>query len=178
MPYNHDIHYRRSIRLREYDYRSAGTYFVTVCAFQREFLFGEVIDGEIRLNDAGLCVEEWWRQVVTHFYGVDIDQFIIMPNHFHGIVTIVGAGFPRPDACVTGNCPTLGQIVGYFKFQSTKHVNIVRNNPGCPVWQRNYYEHVIRNETDLTNIRQYVVNNPLKWDLDENNPQNAGNNNT
>jgi len=187
MKYNPDIHHRHSIRLREYDYSSGGAYFVTICAYQRECLFGEVVDGEMRLNDCGGIVQEWWKQITTHFFGVTIDQFTIMPNHFHGIVTIVGAGFPRPDSCdgiikgggtsVGGEtpplrCPTLGQIIAYFKYQSTKRINALRDNPGCPVWQRNYYEHVIRNEDDLANIRQYIADNPLKWDLDENNPAN------
>jgi len=188
MPYNPDIHSRHSIRLRKYDYSSGGTYFVTICAFQRECLFGEVIGGEMRLNEVGHVVEEWWASVIKHFDGISIDQYVIMPNHFHGIVAIVGAGFPRPDSCDTAEIhvgetqggvtpplrkPTLGQIVGYFKYQSTKQINALRDNPGCPVWQRNYYEHVVRNEDDLTNIRQYIVNNPLKWDLDENNPANV-----
>jgi REP element-mobilizing transposase RayT len=209
MTYNPDIHHRRSIRLREFDYRNAGAYFVTICAFQRECLFGEVVDGEMRLNGLGVATEACWRAITNHFPNVQLDEFVIMPNHLHGIMDIttsesvgsnVGAkqassaspGFdncgnnvddcnkgeaggsfasPLRDGTVSGS---LGAVIQNFKSVSTRKINKIRNNPGCPVWQRNYYEHVIRNEADLANIRQYIVNNPLKWDLDENNPVNVG----
>jgi len=195
MKYNPDIHHRHSIRLREYDYSGGGAYFVTICAHQRECLFGEVVDGEMQLYEAGHVIEERWEQVTKHFHGVSLDQYVIMPNHFHGILMTVGAGFPRPgfprpNRCNEDNpggetpinpggetpplrCPTLGQIVGYFKYQSTKRINELRDNAGAPVWQRNYYEHIIRNDDDLANIRRYIVENPMKWDLDENNPVNV-----
>jgi REP element-mobilizing transposase RayT len=183
--------------LWDYDYSRTGAYFVTICAWQRESLFGEVVDGEMRLSETGRIVDDSWQRVVTHFSGVEIDQFVIMPNHFHGIVTTVGAGFPRPDAgdprnqCRAtplthqggetpqriqgGETPplrraTLGQIVGYFKYQSTKRINQSRNNPGTPVWQRNYYERVIRDERELDGIRRYIAENPARWDEDENHP--------
>jgi REP element-mobilizing transposase RayT len=183
MAFDSDIHHRRSIRLRDYEYSSSGAYFVTICAFQRECLFGEMADGEIRLNEVGHLVDDSWRQILDHFSGVDIDRYVIMPNHFHGIVTTVGAGFPRPDsrnvAHQGGETPpqrqaTLGQIVGYFKYQSTKTINQTRDNPGLPVWQRNYYERVIRNERELAAIRQYIVDNPGKWAEDENHPARVG----
>ena len=97
MAYNPEVHRRQSIRLRGYDYSRAGAYFVTLCAWQRECLFGEVVDGEMWLNDAGRIIDEAWQRISTHFSGVDIDQCVIMPNHFHGIVSTVGAGSPRPD---------------------------------------------------------------------------------
>ena len=214
MTFNPDIHHRRSIRLREYDYRSAGAYFVTICSFQRECLFGEVVDGQMSLNGLGLAVEACWRAISNHFPDVQLDEFVIMPNHFHAILNItnseseeakgaaiVGAkqgvsaspGFdncgnndgdcnkgeageafasPLRDGTVPGS---LGAIIQNFKSVSTRKINKMRDNPGCPVWQRNYYEHVIRNEADLDNIRQYIANNPLKWDLDENNPANTEN---
>ncbi len=195
MTFNPEIHHRRSIRLRDYDYSRAGAYFVTICTFERECLFGDIVDGVMRLNEVGRMVNDSWQRIVTHFIGVEIDQFVIMPNHFHGIVTTVGAGFPRPnqtDATITvgagsprpnqtdqtnqgGETPplrgvTLGQIVGYFKYQSTKHINQTRNTPGTPVWQRNYYERVIRDDRELTTIRQYIADNPAKWAEDENRP--------
>ncbi|MBI5484397.1 MAG: transposase [Deltaproteobacteria bacterium] len=201
--YNPDIHHRRSIRLREYDYRNAGAYFVTICVFQRECLFGEVVDGEMRLNGLGLAAEACWQAITNHFPNVQLDEFVIMPNHFHGIMDIIGPvgakqgssaspGFgdngiidgdsckgeageafasPLRDGTVSGS---LGAILQNFKSVSTRKINKMRDNPGCPVWQRNYYEHVVRDETDLANIRKYIANNPLKWDLDENNPVNAG----
>ena len=179
MKYNQDIHHRRSIRLRNYDYSTVGAYFVTICTFERECLFGEVVNGEMRLNGMGCIVDESWQQIVSHFTGVDIDQHIIMPNHFHGIITTVGAGFPRPDPRGSekpgGETPplrraTLGQIVGYFKYQSTKRINKLRNNPGVAVWQRNYYERVIRDDHELQTIQQYIVDNPATWHEDENHP--------
>lgn len=186
MSYNPDIHHRRSIRLRDYDYFSGGAYFVTICTHERACLFGEIVDGEMRLNECGRIVDESWQQILHHFSGVDIDRYVIMPNHFHGIIITVGAGFPHPDSMdarnqvvetweTGGGTPplrraTLGQVVGYFKYQSTKRINILRNNPGVPVLQRNYYERVIRNEQELAAIRQYIADNPAKWVEDENHP--------
>jgi len=174
--YNPDIHHRRSIRLREYDYRGAGAYFVTICAFQRECLFGEVVGGEMRSNATGMVVEACWRVISTHFHNVLLDEFVVMPNHFHGILHVVGekqgsSASPLRDGTLSGS---LGAIIQNFKSVSTRKINKLRNNPGCPVWQRNYYEHVVRNEADLTSIREYIANNPLKWEFDENNPANAG----
>ena len=157
---------------------------MTICTFERECLLGDVVNGEMRLNGMGSIVDESWRQVVNHFSGVDIDQFVIMPNHFHGIITTVGAGFPRPDLGDSekqggetqgGVTPplrraTLGQIVGYFKYQSTKRINQLRDNPGTSVWQRNYYERIIRNDQELQTIQQYIVDNPATWQEDENHP--------
>ena len=173
MTYNPDIHHRHSIRLRDYDYRSAGAYFVTICTFQRECLFGDVVDGEMRLNSLGeIAREEWLRTEIVR-KNVSMDAFVIMPNHFHGILLMDdscrGEAAPRP--VMAGS---IGAILGQFKSIVTKRINALRDNPGCPVWQRNYYEHVVRNEGDLANIRQYIANNPLKWDLDENNPVNVG----
>ena len=125
----------------------------------------------------------------------DIDEFVIMPNHAHGIVVIsggVGAGLPRPyandgagasrdnDDAATNrttppgpNRPTLGQIIAYVKYQSTKQINVARETPGAPVWQRHYYEHIIRNAAEMERIRQYIDNNPLQWAQDDENPDRA-----
>ena len=190
MKFNPDIHHRRSVRLREYDYYSAGAYFVTICVFQRECLFGEVVDGEMLLNDAGNIVQAAWYDLPNHYPYVELDEFVIMPNHFHGVIVIASFDIVEAGLAIAGSvgaglkpAPTmpeqhvkrhgLPEIVRAFKTFSARRINTLRNNPGCPVWQRNYYEHVIRNEGDLANIRQYIANNPLKWDLDENNPVNA-----
>lgn len=188
MTYNPDIHHRHSIRLREYDYRDAGAYFVTICTFQRECLFGEVIDGEMRLNGFGEIVREEWLNTAMMRPNVDLDVYAAMPNHFHAVLFVnenVGAHCIRPesetkdDSRAHSSAPlrrqsgSIGSIIAGFKSVVTKRINTLRYNPGCPVWQRNYHEHVIRNEADLDNIRQYIVNNPLKWDLDENNPANV-----
>ena len=180
---------------------------MTICAFQRECLFGEVVDGVMQLNDCGSVVVKCWQAISAHFPHIRLDEFTIMPNHFHGVLHItesaglcVGAkqgvsassGFgdddndndnadgnkgeagessPLRDGTISGS---LGAIIQNFKSISTRYINKMRGNPGCPVWQRNYYEHVIRNEDDLANIRQYIADNPRKWGQDENNPANAG----
>lgn len=187
MRYNPAIHHRRSIRLKGYDYTRAGAYYVTMVTKNRECVLGEIVNDEMRLNEWGECVADWWDDIPQHFMHADIDAFIIMPNHVHGILVItdtvnVGAGFPRPDldtptppGAATAPLrflkrPTLGQIVGYFKYQSTKQINDARNTPGVPIWHRNYYEHIIRNEHKLERIRVYIANNPRQWALDAENP--------
>jgi len=186
MGYNPDIHHRRSIRLRDYDYCSTGAYFVTICAFQRECLFGEVVEGEMQVNQFGEIVREEWQKTDNVRENVILDEFVIMPNHIHGILIVVdGVGATRWVALNEPNLDTratrrvaptgpvsgsIGAIVGQFKSAVTKRINTLRDNPGCPVWQRSYYEHVIRSERDLENVRRYIMENPLKWDLDENNP--------
>lgn len=185
MKFNPDIHHRRSIRLQEYDYNRAGAYFLTICTFQRECLFGEVIDCEMRLNGFGEIVREEWLNTAKMRPNVDLDAYVTMPNHFHAVIFMnqdIGAHCMRPDsdakddsrahssAPLRRQFGSIGSIIAGFKSAVTKSINTLRDNPGCPVWQRNYYEHVIRNDADLTNIRQYIANNPLKWDLDENNP--------
>jgi REP element-mobilizing transposase RayT len=179
--YNPEIHQRHSIRLREFDYSGTGAYFLTICTQGRECLFGEIQDGEMFPHGAGRVVESWWQNVSGHFTNVVVDEYMIMPNHFHGIVFFVGAGFPRPftDLMTPRNqggetpplrSPTLGQVVGYFKYQTMKQINQMRDNPGVPVWQRNYYERIIRDEAELTAIRDYVLANPANWGEDKEKP--------
>jgi putative transposase len=181
-----DVHNRRSIRLKEYNYSQPGYYFVTVCVEDRRNLFSDIEDGKITLNDAGFMVQAAWDEIPEYYNGIDIDVFQIMPNHFHGII-IVGAG---PRACPNdeqfnqrgdeqsgqprGVAPTLslGDIVGRFKsLTTTKYIHGIKNNNWPPFkkcfWQRNYYEHVIRDDNDLNRIREYIVNNPAKWEEDE-----------
>lgn len=168
---------RRSIRLTGYDYSQAGYYFVTMCVDNRELSLGEIKDGRMVLNDAGFMVQTVWGEIPKYYGGIGIDIFQIMPNHIHGIIT-VGAG---PCACPKndkgqprGVAPTLalGDVAGRFKsFTTTKYIDGVKNN-NWPAfnkcfWQRNYYEHVIRDDNDLNRIREYIVNNPAKWFEDE-----------
>jgi REP element-mobilizing transposase RayT len=191
MKYNPDIHHRRSIRLKNYDYSQAGMYFVTICVNHRLPLFGQIVTGKMVLNDAGKMIEKWWFELLTKFWGrIDLHEFVVMPNHFHGIIEIVGAipcGRPQSTqfpnihetktvhhetTCVGGRpqgiAPTIGQIIGAFKSLTTnEYIRNVRQNHWQSfeqkLWQRNYHEHIIRNEADYLRIANYVEINPLRW---------------
>ena len=182
-----DIHRRRSIRLRDFDYSSAGAYFVTICTFERECLFGEIVDGVMRLSCFGEIVRDEWIRTQTLRSDVELDEFVIMPNHFHAILVINNVGATRwvaldgpwqsENRATQRVAPTtgpvsgsVGAIIGQFKSAATKRINPLRNNPGGAVWQRNYYERVIRTDRELDNIRQYIADNPARWADDENHP--------
>ena len=171
--------HRRSIRLKEYDYDQPGAYFVTICTHRRECLLGDVVEGNILLNKQGKIVEEQWRISVNIRREIELDEFVVMPNHVHAIVAIrdhhpVGATGRSPLHPKHRTLPpkSLGSFIAGFKSSVTKHINLLRATPGAPVWQRNYYEHVIRNEIDLEETREYIQNNPWKWPEDENHPAN------
>jgi len=194
----HSDHHRRSIRLVGYDYTEAGAYFITVCTHGRRCLFGDVIDSEVRLSDAGRVVHDVWDGLPTHYLDVELDAFVVMPNHAHGIVilasrNLVGAGLkPAPtdhlgDASGPHNPRFVGaglkpalrphglpEIVRGFKTFTARRINEMRVTSGMPVWQRNYYEHIIRNEESLAGIRQYIADNPARWVDDPENPSLAG----
>jgi len=188
MAFDPEIHHRRSIRLQHYDYALAGAYFVTICAQNRACLFGAISEGQMQANDHGKIVHECWEDLPNHYENVILDEFVAMPNHVHGIIILtnntVGAGF-KP--ALTGEpAPTidnhdiqsrnssrhhgLPEIIRAFKTFSSRRINQARSTPGIPVWQRNYYEHVIRNEDDLNKIREYIITNPAGWEKDEENP--------
>ncbi len=203
MRYDPEKHHRHTIRLRGYDYTQAGAYFVTLCTQDREHLFGEVVDGEMRLNEYGFIVrEEWFRSAdIRREIELFADEFVVMPNHIHGIVWImestgvgatgvgatgvgatgVGAtGVGATGVGATGRSPlqeqprgpakrSLSSFIAGFKSAAAKRINERRGMPGTPVWQRNYYEHVIRNEDSLDRIREYIMTNPLRWHLDREN---------
>ena len=189
MTFDPDIHHRRSIRLRNYDYRNSGAYFVTICTFQRECLFGVVMDGEMRMNESGMLAHACWQGIPEHFPEVELDVYVIMPNHIHGILVMHDRSRARhtlPDSLVltrnnvnqaraTHASPlrrSVGAIVGSFKSAVTKQMNEGRDNPGSTVWQRNFYEHIIRNDEELAKSRRYITENPSKWRMDESNPAN------
>jgi REP element-mobilizing transposase RayT len=191
---------RRSIRLKGYDYAQVGAYFVTICAHNRECLFGEVVDGAMRLNELGKIVRNAWLQSgeIRREIELHADEMVVMPNHIHGIVWIVDdpVGAPgrspllqttlsplpsngRSSRPPTGTVPlssngptprSLASFVAGFKSAATKRINGLRGTPGAPIWQRNYYEHIIHDEQSLTHIREYIANNPLEWTLDRENP--------
>jgi REP element-mobilizing transposase RayT len=187
MEYDPKSHRRRSIRLQGYDYSMAGAYFVTICAYRRECFFGEIVDGEMWLSDAGRTARPIWEQLPDHYPYIRLDAFVIMPNHVHGIVILndatdmVGAGLkPAPTTSQTSLKPaptggrkrhSLPEIIRAFKTFSSRRINESREMIGVPVWQRNYYEHVIRNDRALNAIRNYIEANPLQWANDPENPQ-------
>ncbi|GAB4432037.1 MAG: transposase [Anaerolineae bacterium] len=192
-PHDPNRHHRRSIRLKGYDYTQPGAYFVTMCTQERAHLFGRVVDGAMALNEYGEIVrEEWFRSAdVRPDVELHADEFVIMPNHVHGIIWIVemgadGDGIVRAQRrCaptmtnrgVTLNNVTsgsLGAIIRAFKSAVTRRINALRGTPGAPVWQRNYYEHIIRTERALHAIRRYIAENPLRWHLDPYNPAATG----
>lgn len=174
---------RRSIRLPDFDYTRPGAYFITICVHERACLFGEVVDGVMRLNEFGEIVREEWERSAEIRAELVIDAFVTMPNHFHGIVHIdVGAHGVRPlnvddhDDRAYGRTPlrppkSLGAFISGFKSVTTKRINLLRDAPAHPVWQRNYYEHIIRNDHDLATIRDYIAGNPARWIDDENHPE-------
>jgi REP element-mobilizing transposase RayT len=201
MPYDPQRHHRRSIRLPGYDYTQPGAYFITIVTHERMLSFGEIVDGEMRLNEYGQIVRaEWFQTAVVRPYVVlHPDEFVVMPNHVHGIVSIVDMGgmdddvgaqrrcaptttnptntAPTPTRrAVGGATPTnvipgsLGAIVRSFKSATTKRINALRGTPGAPVWQRNYYEHIIRTDHALARIRDYIQSNPQRWADDQENP--------
>lgn len=150
--YNPDKHHRQSIRLKGHDYAQAGAYFITICTHNRNHVFGKIVDGTVRLNRLGKMTQQCWRDIPQHFPHVRLDAYVVMPNHVHGIITI------------DGTSKTIGSIVRGFKIGATKWA---RQNTDIPtIWQRNYYEHIIRNESDLQRIRQYIIQNPMKWESD------------
>lgn len=192
-------HHRRSIRLRGFDYGQAGAYFVTTCTQDRECVFGSIYNGEMTLNDAGRMINKSWNELPMKYSGIGIDEFVVMPNHIHGIIILpVGAGpSAYPDimnqqnigqpAGVKGQpqgvAPTrlsLPDVVHRFKsFTSTQYRIGVEQFKWQPfrvrLWQRNYYEHIIRSEDELNRVREYIINNPLRWIEDEDNPLNIKN---
>ena len=182
MRYDPAKHHRRSIRLRDYNYSQNGMYFVTLCTQGRKCLFGDVVDGEMRLNAYGQIIQDEWLRTSAVRHEAESDAFQVMPNHLHAIVVITG-GAPSTVGA-TGRSPlqaehqpphgpakrSLGSLVAGFKSGATKNINQRRGTPGAPVWQRSYYDHVIRNEADLNRIRQYILDNPAKWPEDAENP--------
>ena len=184
---------RRSVRLRGYDYSQAGAYFITICAQNRRCLFGSIAEGTMALNDAGRAVAACWLQIPDHFPHVELDEYVVMPNHIHGIVIIVGANNYSPvqsnhDSPVqsnnhsplqkhpTGTARTIGSMVRGFKIGVTQWYR--QRSVPSKIWQRNYWDHIIRNESELNRIRQYILNNPMQWEQDSlYAPTNVGANN-
>jgi putative transposase len=186
---------RRSIRLKGYDYSQSGAYFITVCTHNRECLFDDMVMRHV--------AESYWSSIPQHFSDVVLDEWIVMPNHLHSVIVITddarrGEALPKvalnanvsyssaiklSDNASGGNASplpprgvpsdSLGAIIGNFKSVTTRRINTIRKTQGTPVWQRNYYEHIIRNENELDRIRAYIINNPANWENDNENPMNV-----
>jgi REP element-mobilizing transposase RayT len=184
------VHHRRSVRLQDYDYREAGAYFVTICTVGRTCIFGTI--GEtIELSPLGEIVEETWSNLPSHYPGIELDEFTVMPNHVHGVIGLMdladlvpGAGLkpaptvdseglvePAGNSAATVKSTPLSEIVRGFKTFSARRINEHRGTPGRAVWQRNYYERVIRSERELKLIRTYIAENPSRWADDHENPE-------
>ena len=192
--YNPDIHNRRSMRLKGYDYSLAGAYLVTVVAQGRLTLFGDVVKGRMQLNPAGEMVQRIWVEMPDRFPQIVMDTFIAMPNHIHGIIILAGAGpgdgpasNDGPDVDIKTRAPTrgaptedgrtrLGNVVGVFKSLTTlEYTRGVRKLNWPPfqgrLWQRNFYEHIVRSDASLQKYRRYIVDNPVQWPFDRENPK-------
>jgi REP element-mobilizing transposase RayT len=168
---------RRSVRLPEYSYRTAGAYFITLCSFGKKNIFGDIIEDQVQLSSEGQQVEACWKTIPEHFPHSSLDIYVVMPNHFHGIIwlnedpplpqhdkSIQQERFAKP---VSGSVST---IIRSFKAAATRNINQLRKTSGEKLWQRGFYERVIRNEDELRNIKEYILNNPLQWALDSENP--------
>ena len=181
MKYNPQKHNRRSIRLKGYNYSRAGLYFVTICTQNRACLFGDIVNGEMIINDAGEMVEHWYYELENKFHDMKCRTMVVMPNHFHCMIEIVGAAHVRADLRV---CPNdsdenrndsgkhtgspLPKIIQWFKTMTTNaYIRGVKNNGwqrfDRKLWQRNYWEHIVRNQHEYQRIAQYIIDNPRKW---------------
>ena len=208
--YNPQMHNRRSIRFKGYDYTQAGLYFITICCQNRACLFGEIENGKMMLNDAGAIANDCWLNIPNHFPNATLHEYVIMPNHVHGIIELVGANNHSPktnnhspvsklhspknkknnnsvigdnrakNVSVIGDnraknvsplrspSKTVGSVVRGFKIGVTKWMR--QNTDTFYIWQRNYWEHIIRDDISYENISQYIINNPTKWNNDKLNP--------
>jgi len=179
------LYHRRSIRLPGYDYSQPGLYFVTLCANDRTNLFGIIKNGVVYPNKYGEIVQKYWMWLEKQYPYIELDTWILMPDHLHGIIYFKHPNKHRarcrsrsrtaPTTRITlttsnENTTTntlkrkpLGRLIGAFKTVSTKHINIIRKTPGIQMWQRNYYEHIVRDENEYYAIRRYIIKNPLNW---------------
>ncbi|MDJ0795531.1 MAG: transposase [Calothrix sp. MO_167.B12] len=217
MTFDPEKHHRRSIRLKDYDYSQPGIYFVTICSYKWQCWFGEIQNGQMHLNHIGKIVADEWLRSSEIRPNFQLDEWIVMPNHLHGIVIIQDAGNmdvrgvgdkniqgarnaplqQKPnslssiqdagnmdvrgvgDKNIQGarNVPlqqkpnSLSSFIAGFKSAVTKRVNVLRHNRDIPIWQRNYYESIIRDEKSLVAVQQYILNNPCRWQNDPDNPQ-------
>lgn len=178
--------HRRSLRLKNYNYFQPGAHFITICTYNRVCTFGGIVNGEMILNGYGNIAQQCWLEIPKHFPDVEFDEFVIIPNHIHGIIFNTDKNVQTYNDTLVGTknfstlhdshqikfrspSQTIGSIVCGFKIGVTKWFR--QNTNIYTVWQRNCYEHIIRNETELNKVCEYLINNPLKWELDIENPE-------
>jgi putative transposase len=180
------IHHRRaSPRLKKYDYSNPGGYFVTILTHDRVNLFADAISSNIlgetvvNLTSCGKIAEFTWLDLPNHNPEIELDAFVIMPNHVHGIIIIKDMAVDEMEESVrAGSEPaltehrrhSLSEIIRQFKTFSARRMNELRQTPGQPVWHRSYYDRIIRNQSELQRIRLYIEDNPRRWAEDEENP--------
>jgi len=190
MPYNPSLHNRHSIRLQGYDYSQSGAYFITICTDKKKNYFGEIVNGDVKLNLEGQYAFHQWKMIPQRFGNVEVDEFIIMPNHIHGIIVIRsgrGEGSDNKDLSgkqrllsdpsplqahekiqLNGTVPgSIGAIVQNFKSNISRKINALPKMQGVTIWQKNFYDHIIRDEEDYARIVEYIRNNPRDWEQDE-----------
>ncbi len=185
MTYDPNVHHRRSIRLKDYEYTTPGWYFVTIVVQDRACLFGEVIDSVMQPNDAGQMVARVWSEIPVMYPGIDIDSLVVMPNHLHGIIVLLEeqrtASVGADPLCLPSSVPptkalSLGDVVRRFKSLTTREYGVGVRQSGWPpfsqrLWQRNYFEHVVRDERDADRLQRYIIDNPANWARDVENVQ-------
>ncbi len=154
------------MRLPHYDYSMAGAYFITICTKDKQCLFGRIENGIMLLNDYGKTAEYFLRMLPERYTGIILDEYVVMPNHVHAIIIITGNDDISPTS---PQPPSLPLILGFYKMNSAKEINRHRQTPGFAVWQRSYYDRIIRNDRELEEIRTYICNNPSKWEYDKDN---------
>lgn len=174
MANNSVIRHRKSIRLKEYDYSQPGEYFVTICTYDKKCVFGKIIGEKIELSPIGKMARQCWEEIPKHFSEVELDEYVVMPNHIHGIIIITERRdlinqIPTKDFPLMKNPKqTLGKIVRHYKARSARYI---RNSGFLDFqWQSLFYDRIIRTDKELNNIRDYIADNPLKWHFDEENP--------
>ncbi len=186
MTYNPEKHRRRSTRLSSWDYSWAWWYYVTIVTNNREVILGNVVDDRVQLSRFGAITQKIWLSIPKRYKNIELDSYVVMPNHVHGIIivndervhpsSVVGAIHESPlrgeEYVKQRRKMLLSKIMGWFKMNSAKQINLARKASGSSVLQRSFHDHIIRNDADLHRIRTYIANNPLQWALDEENPDN------
>ncbi len=174
---------KNTLRFEGYNYSNSGAYFITICSYKKENIFGDIENGLMHLNNIGKIIQDCWYQITENNNNVKLDDFVIMPNHIHGIIRIVGAIHESPEENINARrnngvirelplrnerrTMLLSKIIGRFKMNTSKLINKIHNSKGSHNWQRSYYDHIIRCEEDLNNTKQYIQNNPFNWETDE-----------